>query len=168
MNKKLIILIICIIFVAIVGIIIFVLNNNKIDASKLSNKELVDMFKSKGYYFEIKPNIYGDTHYIDLINNSEGITIERIKNDNIGNMLSFKNTKINNSLAELTGEVENKTNDSKLQYEAYIKWAGQFNISIKQLENLLDSVYDGSYNLTDEEIMQKTETLINDLKKEGF
>ena len=131
-----------------------------IDGSKLNNDELYELFKDEGYSIEItKFSDSPSTTYIILENKTEGITIQRIYNNYVGNLMTFDDDSVNNEMADLLYPDENKTEEEKQQYKAYQSWLNYYNITKTQLSQMLDNYYDE--NLDKIEIIDTSKFLYN-------
>lgn len=124
-------------------------NNIKIgkeDNTDLTAFEVIEYLEDKGYMFETQDdtNIY-TTHYIILRNDNEGIWIQKLDNELIGTMLSFKNDQINDEFADMTSESANETKEEQQQYEAYMNWLEDMGLTKMQLIDALD-FYDAMQN----------------------
>lgn len=146
-NKNVAILVLSIILVIIVVLFLlfFILNQVKkseaIDASGYSSLELIDMFNQEGY--DIKIYTSGQyTVYVTLENDSEGITIQRIYNSLVGNMMTFDDNSINDEMADLIDTSENDTPEKEQQYNAFENWLENYNITKLQISDMLDTYYD--------------------------
>ena len=146
-NKNVAILVLSIILgIIILLFILFTIFNQikkseMIDASDFSSSELIKMFDEEGY--EIKIYTSGEyTTYVNLENNEEGITIQRIYNDLIGTLMTFDDDSINNEMADLIDTSENDTVEKEQQYEAFENWLKKYNITKLQVSDMLDTYYD--------------------------
>lgn len=143
-KKNITILILSIIIlILIVGIISFFIINQhhkkSIDGSNLSNSELLEMFSKEGY--EVKLTNIDGKLYINLENDKEGITIQRISDTLIGTLMTFNDDSINNEMADMITLSENNTKEKKLQYEAYKNWLDYYNTTKTQISEMLDTYY---------------------------
>ena len=145
-NKNVAILVLSIILVIIIAFILlfFVLiqirNSQKVDASSYSYSELVDMFVEDGYAIKIYTS--GQyTIYVCLENDKEGITIQRIYNSLVGNMMTFDDDSINDEMADLIDTSENDTPEKEQQYTAFENWLKKYNITKLQVSDMLDTYY---------------------------
>lgn len=144
-NIAILTLSIIIVILIILFLLIFICNkikeSQKIDASNYSSFELIDMFNQEGY--EIKIYTSGQyTTYINLENDNEGITIQRIYNNLIGNLMTFDDDSINDEMADLIDTSENDTPEKEQQYQAFENWLKNYSITKLQISNMLDTYYD--------------------------
>lgn len=146
-NKNVVILVLSIMLVIIIVLFLlfFILNQVKkyeaIDASSYSSSELINMFNQEGYNIRIRTS--GQyTVYIILENETEGITIQRIYNSLVGNMMTFDDDSINDEMADLIDTSENDTPEKEQQYEVFENWLKKYNITKLQVSNMLDTYYD--------------------------
>ena len=146
-RKNIVILILSITIVIMLVFIVIaltfskIIKPQKIDASNYSSYELVDMFNKEGYHIEIYTS--GEyTIYVNLENSKEGITIQRIYNNLIGNQMTFDDDSINEEMADLIDTSENDTVEKEQQYEAFENWLKKYNITKLQISNMLDTYYD--------------------------
>lgn len=129
--------------IIIIVFLFLMLNDNikirKKDNTNLTSFEIIEYLENEGYTFEIQDyeNIY-TTHYIILRNDDEGIWIQKVINELIGTMLSFKNEQINEEFADITSESSNETKEEQQQYEAYINWLADMGLTKMQLVEALD------------------------------
>lgn len=160
-RKNIIILILSIIiFVLIMAFMIYFIFNKysgfkNIDGSNMSTLELTEMFKSEGYELQVI-NING-TMYTTLENKAEGITIQKIYNTLVGNLMTYDDDTINDEMADLLDTTSNDTLEKKQQYEAYEKWLNIYNITKVQLTKVLDDYY--AENKNNAEIINTQELL---------
>lgn len=146
-NKKNVVIIILSIIILLLLVSVFILflsNNhtvstNNIDGSNMTSDELINMFKTEGYTFDITD--MDGTIYIILENKIAGITIQRIYNKYLGNLMTFDDNSINDKMADLTKLDKNNTPEEELQYKAYESWMKKYNITKTQLSNMLDDYY---------------------------
>lgn len=144
-KKNVIILLLSIIiFLLVIGFIIcFVITKPKdkpsIDASKLSNVELLEMFNQEGYKIEMT-NIDG-TLYLMLKNKKEGITIQRIPNTLVGTLMTFGDDSINDEMADIITLSSNDTKEKEQQYKAFKSWLEYYNVSKTRISEMLDDYY---------------------------
>lgn len=135
--------------VIIVLMLIIISSNIKIekrDNTNLSSYEIITYLESKGYSFETQDVIQTYlTHYIILRNDSEGIWIQKLDNELVGTMLSFKNDQINDEFADMTSESSNETKEKQQQYKAFINWLEDMGLTKMQLINALN-FYDAMQN----------------------
>lgn len=156
-KKNIIILLlsILIIIMSIVIVIFLTLFNKhpKIDVSKMTSSELIEMFKQEGYEIVIyKSN--NSTIYVNLENSKEGITLQRIYNIYLGNLMTFDNDSINDEMADLIDTNKNNNILKKQQYEAYESWLKKYNITIFQISEMLDKYYsDNKDKATDLDVL---------------
>lgn len=144
-------LIILIMIVGITALLIFnsVNKTKRIDGSEMSSSELLEMFKQEGYEVEIYKS-GNTTIYVNLENEKEGITIQRIYNTYIGNLMTFDDDSINDETADLIDTNKNDTILKEQQYEAYENWIRKYNITKLQISEMLDSYYsENSYKAID-------------------
>lgn len=147
-RKNIIILILSIIiFIMVIGIIVFLSINSatkerKLDRSKMSSSELLEMFENEGY--EIKMSNIDGTLYINLENERDGITIQRIPDTLIGTLMTFDDDSINDEMADLITISENDSKEKQEQYEAYKSWMEYYNITKTQLSEMLDMYYNNN------------------------
>ena len=146
-NKNIAILILSIILaIVVIAFLAFFISaqinkSQEIDASDYSSYELIDMFQQNGYNIKIYTS--GQyTVYVCLENDAEGITIQRIYNKLIGNMMTFDDKSINDEMADLINTSENDTPEKEQQYEAFENWLKKYNITKYQVSNMLDTYYD--------------------------
>ena len=144
-NVAILILSVTLVIVLVLFLVFFIPNqiqkSKKIDATNYSSFELIDMFEQEGYNIEIYTS--GQyTVYVNLENNKEGITIQRIYNNLVGNMMTFDDDSINDEMADLINTSENNTVEKKQQYEAFENWLKKYNITKLQISNMLDTYYD--------------------------
>ena len=130
--------------IIVIVILLFIIfsNNVKIgrqDNTDLTSFEVIEYLENEGYTFETQDytHIY-TTHYIILRNDSEGIWIQKIDDELIGTMLSFKNDQINDEFADMTSESTNETKEEQQQYEAYMNWLEDMGLTKMQLVNSLE------------------------------
>ena len=148
-NKNVAILILSIILciIVILFLFFFILNqveeSQKIDASNYSSTELIDMLEEDGYKINLyyRNSTYISTIYIILENEKEGITIQRIYNTAIGNIMTFDDDSINDEMADLINTSENDTPEKEQQYKAFENWLEKYNITKLQISNMLDTYY---------------------------
>lgn len=158
-KKNIIILLLVIIILMLIATIIIAITFNRynkkaVDASTFSSSELLEMFKKEGY--EIKITNISGTIYINLDNKTEGITIQRIYDTILGNLMTFDDDSINEEMADILYPSKNDTKEKERQYKAYQSWIEKYNISKTQLSSMLDKYYS--------ENKDKTEVInINDL-----
>lgn len=150
-NKKnvIILLLSIIILLLVVAFIIFfiVSKPNKktfIDASKLSNSELLEMFRQEGYQINMT-NIDGNL-YLSLENEKEGITIQRIPNTLVGTLMTFNDNSINDKTADIITLSYNDTEEEQQQYEAFKSWLEYYNVGKAQISEMLDNYYSNNKN----------------------
>ena len=151
-NKKNIIILILVIIILILTVsMIFILkpkktnNAKQIDASKLNSDELIELFKDEGYSIEItKFSDTPSTTYVILENKTEGITIQRIYNKYIGNLMTFDDDSINDEMADLLYPDSNETEGEKRQYKAYQSWLNNYKITKTQLSDMIDNYYNNN------------------------
>ena len=135
----------------IIIILMFIIISSSIKIKKqdninLSSYEVITYLESKGYSFETQDFIQTYlTHYIILRNDSEGIWIQKLDNELVGTMLSFKNDQINDKFADMTSESANETKEEQQQYKAYINWLNDMGLTKMQLIDALD-FYDAMQN----------------------
>lgn len=139
-----------IILIMIVGIAILLIFNlvsktKTIDGSEMSSYELLEMFKQEGYEVQIYKS-GNTTIYVNLENEKEGITIQRIYNNYIGNLMTFDDDSINDEMADLIDANKNDTVLKKQQYEAYENWIKKYNITKLQISEMLDKYYNENKN----------------------
>lgn len=116
------------------------------DNTDLNSYEVVKYLESKGYTFETQDFMQTYlTHYIILRKDSDGIWIQKLNNELIGIMLSFKNSLINDEFADMTSESANETKEEQQQYEAYMNWLEDMGLTKMQLVDALD-FYDAMQN----------------------
>ena len=146
-NKNVAILVLSIILgVVILFFILFIMlsqikKSEMIDTSNYSYSELVAMFNQEGY--EITIHTSGQyTVYIVLENNEEGVTIQRIYNNLIGNLMTFDDDSINDEMADLIDTSENDTPEKQQQYKAFENWLNKYNLTKYKISNMLDTYYD--------------------------
>lgn len=131
-----------IVLICIIVVLLFLLfsgNINTKDNSNLSSSEVIEYLENEGYTFETED--YADlypTHYIILRNDNEGIWIQKLTNELVGTMLSFKNDQINDEFADITSESANETTQEEQQYEAYENWLKDMGLTKMQLVDALD------------------------------
>lgn len=130
--------------------------NKNIDGSNMSPSELTEMLKSEGYELSII-NIDG-TISVDLENEMNGITFQKIYNTLLGTMMTYDDDSINDEMADLIELDRNNTDDKQAQYRAYESWMKKYNITKTQLSKIMDDYYDENKN-TAERI--NTNELIN-------
>ncbi len=144
-NVIILILSVALIIIIVSFLLFFILNqiekSHKIDASNYSSLELIDMFEKEGYSIEIYTSGQHTT-YVNLENDSEGITFQRIYNTLIGNLMTFDDDSINNEMADLIDISENDTVEKEQQYEAFENWLEKYNITKLQISDMLDTYYD--------------------------
>lgn len=134
-------IVIMLVFIVIVLTFSKIIKSQKIDASNYSSFELIDMFNQEGY--EIKIYTSGQyTIYVNLENSKEGVTIQRIYNNLIGNQMTFDDDSINEEMADLIDTSENDTVEKEQQYVAFENWLKKYNITKLQISNMLDTYYD--------------------------
>lgn len=163
-KKNVVILILSIIIlIMLIGIAIVLIFNQyhkkTIDGSNLSTSELLEMFYQEGYEVELI-NIDG-TLYINLENEREGITIQRIPDTLVGTLMTFDDDSINDEIADLITLSRNDTKGKQQQYEAYKNWMEYYNITKAQLTKMLDTYYN---NNKDKIEMINTEELLQSFK----
>lgn len=148
--------IIIILLVIALGIItyFFITSQSKetsnIDGSKMSNTELLEMFKKENYTLKIQVfSSTPSTKYILLENEANGITIQRIYNNYIGTLMTFEDNTLNNEQADIMDTTQNKSKDEELQYKAYEKWLKKYNITKVQISNMLDYYYKNNSSSTE-------------------
>ena len=165
-KKNLIILLLIIIILALTISIIFILKPEKesklksIDGSKMNNDELYELFKDEG--FSIRITKFSDTPsttYVVLENKTEGITVQRIYNKYVGNLMTFDDDSVNDEMADLLYPNKNETEEEKQQYKAYQSWLSHYNITKTQLSEMIDNYYDK--NLDKIEIIDTTNLFSN-------
>ena len=127
----------------IIIVLIFIIFSSNIkiekDNTDLNSYEVVKYLESKGYTFETQDFMQTYlTHYIILRNDNEGIWIQKLDNELIGTMLSFKNDQINDEFADMTSESANETKEEQQQYEAYLNWSEDMGLTKMQLVDALD------------------------------
>lgn len=129
-------------------IIIFVIKSTEkdtskiIDGSKLNNDELYGLFKDEDYSIRITK--FSDdlsTTYVILENKTEGITVQRIYNNYVGNLMTFDDNSVNDEMADLLYPDKNETEEEKQQYKAYQSWLNHYNITKTQLSEMIDNYY---------------------------
>ena len=131
-----------------------------IDGSKLNNDELYELFKEEGY--SIRITTYSDTlstTYVVLENKTEGITVQRIYNKYVGNLMTFDDNSVNDEMADLLYPDKNETEKEKQQYKVYQSWLKNYNITKTQLTEMMDNYY--NKNLDKIEIIDISEFLSN-------
>ncbi len=149
-KKNVIILLLSIIILLlIIGFIIFFVitkpkDKPSIDASKLSSIELLEMFNQEGYKIEMT-NIDGTLH-LDLENEKEGITIQKIPNTLVGTLMTFNDDSINNEMADIITLSYNDTKEKEQQYKAFKSWLEYYNVSKTQISEMLDDYYNDNKN----------------------
>lgn len=150
-KKNIIILILSmIILVLIISFVLyFILNKysgfNHIDGSNMSTPQLIEMFKSEGYELKVI-NIDG-IMYTMLENEPEGITIQKIYNTLVGNLMTYDDDTINDKMADLLNTSSNDTLEEQQQYKAYENWLKKYNITKTQLVKMIDDYYiENKYN----------------------
>lgn len=151
-----------IVSIIVILIVVFApkkLSSKNIDGSKLSSLELYEMFKEENYKIKIT-NIDG-TLYINLENESEGITIQRIPNTLTGPMMTYDDDSINDKMADLIDLSRNNTEEKQQQYKAYQSWLKHYNITKTQLSEMLDEYYTNHKNETE---FINTKELLNSFK----
>lgn len=150
-KKDVIILVLCIIVsILIIGIIVFFtannfLNSTSIDCSAMSSSELLETFKQEGYEIKIYES-GSSTVYVNLVNTKEGITLQRIYNTYLGNLMTFDDNSINDQMADLIDTSENDTPLKQQQYEAFENWLKKYNITKSQISEMLDTYYEKNKN----------------------
>ncbi len=141
-----ILIVIAIILTIIITFMIKSTEKNKpkiIDGSNMNNDELYELFNDEGYSIRItKFSDNLSTTYVVLENKTEGITIQRIYNNYVGNLMTFDDDSVNSEMADLLYPDENKTEEEKQQYKAYQSWLSHYNITKTQLSEMLDNYYD--------------------------
>lgn len=131
-----------------------------IDGSKLNKDELYELFKEEGY--SIRITTYSDTPsttYVVLENKTEGITVQRIYNKYVGNLMTFDDDSVNDEMADLLYPDKNETEKEKQQYKVYQSWLKNYNITKTQLTEMIDNYY--NKNLDKIEIIDISELLSN-------
>ena len=79
-----------------------------------------------------------------LENTVEGITIQRIYNKYLGNLMTFDDDCVNNEMADLLYPDKNETEEEKRQYKAYQSWFSNYNITKTQLSEMIDNYYNNN------------------------
>ena len=150
-KKNVIILILAIIILILTVSIFFILKPKKesisknVDGSKMNNDELYEMFKDEGYSIEITRFSHNpSTTYAVLENKTEGVTIQRIYNKYVGNLMTFDDDSVNDDMADLLYPDRNDTEEKKRQYKAYQSWLNNYNITKTQLSDMIDNYYDSN------------------------
>ena len=147
-NKKETILIIVLVISILLNIVLLIYvgintipkkSNKNIDASTMTDSELLFMFKNEGY--DIKLESFSTADYILLENDSKGITIQRIYSKYIGTLMTYDNDTINDEMADLISITDNDTDSKKQQYENFQDWLQYYNLTLSQLSKFLDNYY---------------------------
>lgn len=147
-KKNIIILVLLII---ILSLIIFIsnfiyirTNSSNINKSNYSYEQLLRMLEDDGYYVRIRD--IDNCVYINLINDEIGIEIQRIPKTAIGPVMTFENKNINDEFADLISLSKNNTIEKELQYKNYKDLLKKYNITTKQITDLLEEYYNKNKN----------------------
>lgn len=108
-----------------------------IDHTKLKDEEVQQYLEKEGYEFKVDTMTSKVTTRYTVIRNDE-IWIQKVDNPYTGEMMSFKNEKVNDELADILNKNKNETQLKKDQYKAYLEWLDLHGITDSQTKQVLE------------------------------